>query len=105
MGYFENLYAAFLGKTTNGGKEKFLTSEEYTYAITYLIIMIILFIASGFGAARLSYCYNMYLGNSTGITMVYSFFAFLLSGFYYPIYGLFLDPLCIPSSVQRGGKR
>jgi hypothetical protein len=28
-----------------------------------------------------------------------------LSGFYYPIYGLFLDPLCVPSSVQRGGKR
>lgn len=73
-----------------------------------LIMMVVAFLAS-FGAARLSWCYNMYVGNSTSISIFYALLAFWFSGFYYPFYAWFLNPICDMKmagvAATMGGRR
>lgn len=68
-----------------------------------IILIVILIIAFAFlysyGAAKLSWNYNMYVGNSVGAATFNSILAFLFSNFYYPMYGLMLNPLVPPVRV------
>lgn len=76
-------------------------------ALSFFGIFLVTILAS-FGAARLSWCYNMYIGNSTGISAVYAFLAFMFSGFYYPFYAWFLNPTCgskAAGATLMGGRR
>ena len=59
--------------------------------IIILLILVIWIIIYAYGAARLSYFYNMNNGNS-GSALSYSILAFLFADFYYPIYSYFLNP-------------
>jgi hypothetical protein len=70
----------------------------------YVLIMIVLYVAYSYGAARISYCYNIYLGESSGTATMWSILAFLFSGYYYPMYGIFLAP-CATKGGQMGGRR
>jgi hypothetical protein len=76
--------------------EKFETEEELTidkYYYTALILYIIVLLIVAFGAAKLSYTYNNFIGTSGGLKIFYAVIAFLLSEFYYPYYAYFVDPL------------
>jgi hypothetical protein len=75
--------------------------------IFYMIIMVVFFVAYSYGAARLSYCYNIYSGETSGTATLWSILAFLFSGYYYPIYGVFLSPICDLAGrrSQVGGKK
>ena len=76
--------------------EKFETEEELTidkYYYTALILYIIVLLIVAFGAAKLSYTYNNFIGTSGGLKTFYAVIAFLLSEFYYPYYAYFVDPL------------
>ena len=57
-----------------------------------ILILLISFIYS-YGAAKLSWNYNMYLGNSSGSAYFNSILAFLFSNFYYPMYAHLLNPV------------
>ena len=59
--------------------------------IIILLILVIWIIIYAYGAARLSYFYNMNNGNS-GSALFYSVLAFLFADFYYPMYSYFLNP-------------
>lgn len=77
--------------------------------LIYSLFILVLLAIPAFGAARLSYCYNMFLGNSTTLAVIYSILCFFFPGIYYPVYALFLNPVC---AMQRpvmnnmtGGRR
>jgi hypothetical protein len=66
------------------------------------IIGIIVAIIAASGAARLSLCYNSYLGTSGyRSTLAYAALAFIFFPLYYPYYALVLNPICL----KRIGRR
>ena len=77
--------------------------------VVYSLFIVLLLAIPAFGAARLSYCYNMFLGNSTTLAVIYSILCFFFPGIYYPVYALFLNPVCaMPRPVvnnMTGGRR
>jgi len=76
------------------------TIMNVLYAVGIIGIIVTLIAAAG--AARLSLCYNSYLG-TTGrrTTLVYAALAFIFFPLYYPYYGLMLNPICL----KRIGRR
>lgn len=82
--------------------EKFENTDTVVdnYYYTALIIYLIVLLVVAFGAAKLSYNYNAFIGNSGGLTIFYSVLAFLFSEFYYPFYAYFIDPL---ANIKRRG--
>lgn len=60
---------------------------------TILIVYIVCNLLFGWGAASLSYQYNVAIGTSSTMTVVYSVLAFIFSVVYYPFYALLLNPL------------
>lgn len=83
-----------LTKTVNT-RESFtdISSNSITISKNVLYFIIALAFLYSLGAARLSWTYNRYLGNSVIISLIMSILAFLFSSFYYPMYALFLNPL------------
>lgn len=78
---------------------------------TYLVIIVGFFLITSFvysyGAAKLSYAYNTSVGSSS--TFLWSILAFFFSGFYYPYYAFFVNPVGAPPASTLpslvGGKR
>jgi hypothetical protein len=76
--------------------------------LLYSLFILLLLAIPAFGAARLSYCYNMFVGNSTGVAFLYATLCFFFPGIYYPVYALFLNPVCgmqRPMNTMVGGRR
>ena len=96
--YFNNLGNALVGYTQNG----FVDSKTETipanvlgaFTFVWFIGILLLIICNLYGAVSLSWCYNTYLGTSPGLKVVYAVLCFFFPMFYYPYYGVFLDPLC-----------
>ena len=88
------LESFLLTKTVNT-RESFTDISANTITISKNVLYLIIAIAFlySLGAARLSWTYNRYLGNSFIVSLIMSMLAFLFSSFYYPIYALFLNPL------------
>jgi hypothetical protein len=55
-----------------------------------------------YGAAKLSYNYNISIGNG-GYAMIWAIICYFFSGIYYPYYALFLSPLNTP--LLMGGRK
>jgi len=92
--YFTNIVAAISGK--QGFTDQNSTEEEnylLVRGLLFLVFYFILMLVSGIGAARLSYNYNIHVGNTGGAAMGFAILNFFFYGFYYPYYALFLDPL------------
>jgi hypothetical protein len=66
------------------------------YGSSINLLFVIIFSA---GAAYLSYNYNVAIGTSGGMTVVYGILSFMFSYFYYPYYALVL------AKNGRGGRR
>ena len=75
-------------------------------AVLVFLVMFVFYFAYAYGAAKLSWHYNIYVGNGSGSAFMWSLVCFFFSGFYYPFYSLFLNPV---SSMKRanlvGGRR
>jgi len=69
--------------------------------LSSLLVFIFLMITS-YGAARLSYCYNISVGNTTDAAFLFSILCFFFPSFYYPYYALVLNPLCMKGRNNRG---
>jgi len=80
--------------------------EAFFSFFIWIVLIFIFYFATSYGAARLSYCYNISIGNTSDIAFVYSILCFFFSGIYYPFYALFLNPLCVkkPASFIGGGR-
>ena len=63
-------------------------------------------IASCVGSARLSYCYNIAVGNPSDVAFLFAVLCFFFAPFYYPYYAFFLNPVCaIRNRGIFGGRR
>jgi hypothetical protein len=68
----------------------------------YVLLMFVLSILVAFGAARQSYCYNIYIGNTEGVAILFGVLCFFFPHFYYPFYALFLNPVCDLGKKNKG---
>ena len=57
-----------------------------------------------YGAARLSYTYNMYIQN-TGYAFLWALICFFFPYMYYPYYAIMLNPVAGLPLIMTGGKR
>jgi ABC-type antimicrobial peptide transport system permease subunit len=71
---------------------------------TGVIITFLLGVIYCYGAAMLSYNYNMSIGNG-GYAMIWAILCYFFSGIYYPYYALFLNPLNNNNTVMVGGRK
>ena len=92
------------GTTANTVTDIAIVNKQ-SFAIVVLVIMIylIVVILMMYGAARLSYCYNIYYGENPGTALLFSILSAIFSSLYYPFYGIFLNPLC--NLQKTGGRR
>jgi hypothetical protein len=77
-----------------------------SYLFTISIVFLITSFLYSYGAAKLSYAYNTSVGSSN--TFLWSILAFFFSGFYYPFYAFFVNPVGAPPSITTpliGGRR
>jgi hypothetical protein len=74
------------------------------FGLFSLILMFVVIFANCYGAARLSWCYNTFYGAGEGEKLLYALLCFFYPGIYYPVYGIFLDPVC-GRVAQRGGSK
>ena len=75
--------------------EKFANGVDVSpisFVFVILLIMTFGFLYS-YGAAKLSWNYNIHVGNSSGAAFVNSILAFMFSTYYYPMYALLLSPI------------
>jgi hypothetical protein len=92
--YITNIAAAITGK--QGFKNEVSDEESdalYVQSVIFVVVYLGLLLISAFGAARLSYNYNLFIGNTSGTALAFSILNFFFCGFYYPYYAFFLDPL------------
>jgi len=96
--YFNNLGNALIGSTTNGfadaTPEAIPVNVLGAFTFLWVIGVVFLIICNLYGAVSLSWCYNTYIGTSPALKVVYAVLCFFFPMFYYPYYGVFLDPLC-----------
>jgi len=115
--YFTNIESAIFGRK---GIEHFTDStamESTTRAnsmaatgfVFSTILALVFAILYAYGAANLSYCYNIQQGASSSTATLWALLAFLFCGWYYPYYALLLNPICGfaagKNKVQLGGRR
>ena len=70
-------------------------------AISSLLGLAIALIAA-VGAARQSYCYNIYIGNTDGVAILFAILCFFFPQFYYPFYAILLNPVCDLGKKNKG---
>lgn len=80
-----------------------LASQSLAVVILVVIIFFVLTFLNMYGAGRLSYCYNRYYGADDGVAWLWAILSAIFSCIYYPIYGIFLNPLC--NLQKTGGRR
>jgi len=105
--YVNNVIGSVLGKRegfydASGGTISFAALGAYTVFMSILILILV--IANSYGAARLSWCYNNFYGVGEAEKLLWAILCFAFPSFYYPVYAIFLDPVC-GRVAQRGGKR
>lgn len=96
----------FTGDSSGNLSSWSLTSLGSGVFAASVVIFLIGFVAA-IGSARLSYCYNLSIGNGSGVALLFAVLCFTFPSLYYPYYALFLNPLCnsTPPSLQTGGSK
>ena len=107
--YLMNIAAAITGR--DGFQ---MSSTQVTASMIFIGLTLLYMVMYAYGAASLSYNYNVYVGNTGGIVWVYTILSFMFSSLYYPFYAIFLSPALgkaptsgqsnITNVSQQGGK-
>jgi len=94
-------------KLSVAGVGKFFSGIMYSLGFILLLMFV-----QAIGSARLSYCYNISIGNSEGVAFLYAILCFIFPSLYYPYYSFFLNTACSAPSrmgfmggAKRGGGR
>ena len=86
------------------GKPATPAAQQSLALVTITIILgVMWWLLNGYGAAKLSWCYNKFNGASTLDSWGWAILNFFFAHFYYPVYGVFLNPLC--TLTKAGGRR
>ena len=79
--------------------------EIVTYGLVSSALVFIFGFLYCYGAARLSYNYNLYTNNKE-FAILWAILCFFFPATYYPFYAIFLDPVsALPKSATIGGKK
>lgn len=103
--YALNIIHAVKGEEKFTGTSTTVVETELGFGIVVIILVLIIALLVCYGAARLSWCYNTFYGESTSAKVIFSVLCFCFPNFYYPFYALFLDPVCGRTKNQSGGRR
>jgi hypothetical protein len=99
--YLTNITAAISGRQGFVGS----SPEEPKINNTVIIVIVVISLIFALGAARLSYTYNLYIGNSTGVAFGYAVLNSFFSYLYYPFYAFFLNPVGSRKPIQNNAAR
>lgn len=106
--YFVNLWHAMLGGQpvcADGSNIEHFNSEEFGiggFIVSGLSLLFV--IIYSYGAARLSWYYNVHNGDA-GSASLWSVICFLFPSFYYPYYSISLNPLNSEGAPAAKGGR
>jgi hypothetical protein len=103
--YFLNVIHAVRGDEQFTGSSTPDAEAFMGFELFLIIFILIIAIAVCYGAARLSWCYGTFNGDSTTSKVIFSTLCFIFPNFYYPFYALFLNPVCGRTKNQSGGRR
>jgi apolipoprotein N-acyltransferase len=111
--YFSNIARSienFDGTTASGAQVATAVAAGGAFVVLGIVLSILFYFGIAVGSARLSWCYNSYMGDTTsGLKWLYAILCFFFPALYYPFYSLFLNPLCDlkkPTAIlSLGGKR
>jgi hypothetical protein len=70
--------------------------------ILYSLFALAISLGFALGAARLSYCHNIYMGNDTTVAILFAILCFFFPTIYYPVYAIFLNPVCSMGRKNKG---
>jgi uncharacterized MAPEG superfamily protein len=101
--YVTNVAAAISGHDGFAGSPQD-KNGLFATAIVFLLFIMVYGIMYSVGAASLSYNYNLSVGTSGTMTVVYAVLSFMFSSLYYPFYALFVSPIK-GKPAQKGGRR
>jgi len=99
--YVTNVAAAVTGHEGFSGTPDD-ASGLYGASIIVIIAYLVFIALFSVGAASLSYNYNVSIGTSGAMTVVYAILSFTFSSLYYPYYALVVSPV---KAAQKGGRR
>jgi Na+/H+ antiporter NhaC len=103
--YFTNIGHALLNRKEhfNDSSDSAVAKQSFAIIILIILIYVIIMFLAIYGAARLSYCYNIYYGADSSTALGFAILSGIFSSIYYPFYGIFLNPLC--NLQKTGGRR
>ena len=105
--YFVNLWNAMIGVEpvcSDGSKvEHFESAGIAVGGLLYTGFILFWVIISSYGAAKLSWFYNVHNGDTSSATL-WSVLCFFFPSFYYPYYAVSLNPLNNESGPAKGGR-
>jgi hypothetical protein len=76
--------------------------SKFFYGIGFILLLMFI---HGMASARLSYCYNISIGNTEGVAFLFAILCFLFPSLYFPYYSFILNPTCYARSGFMGGGR
>ena len=104
--YLTNIGHALLNRKENfndASSDSDISRQSFAIIVLIILIYGIVAFLMMYGAARLSYCYNIYYGADSGTALGFAILSGIFSTIYYPFYGVFLNPLC--NLQKTGGRR
>lgn len=75
---------------TNPGNMSFMLKNAIIFAKISVVFLIIILILQCVSSAKLSYSYNLSIGNSQMVALLYAILCFVFPYFYFPYYSFFL---------------
>ena len=100
--YFSNLWDAIRGREMVCTDAENFDGPGSGMPLIFFIFSFAIFFTSMYGAASLSWHYNVHMGNKD-VANLWSILCFFFSGWYYPYYALALNPLL--QENMAGGKK
>jgi hypothetical protein len=91
--YILNVAAAVTGKEEGFRADHPEAGALMQYSMAVIIIYLVFIFLFSYGAAKLSYTYNVSIGTSSGMTVFYTILNFMFSSLYYPYYAIMLNPV------------
>jgi len=78
-------------------------AQSLTVVMLMILFFVLIVLINMYAAARLSWCYNTFYGESSALKWGYALLSAWFSHFYFPVYSIFLNPLC--TLQKTGGAR
>jgi hypothetical protein len=112
LGWLRNIFNALFGIEGFADMTGNFWTDYFVFAVLFGLLAIFVFgLLTAYSAARVSYCYNKFLGNSDSESFLWSILCFFFPQWYWTFYPFLFNPLCdikknrgVNNSAMSGGK-